>query len=255
MIKSVQKAITILKILSDTPYDGVALKQISKASGIERSTCHHILETLCFEGYAQKISSNGEYMLGPEAYLLTRFGKYNENLISLCHPVLLYLAKKTSKTAMLAVLANNQKLIIDRIDIKNEIYRHNAQIFADDIYRTATGRILLSHMPQENIYEIYIKYGLPKTDEWDGIKSFTELLSALKAIKKQKFIHTASYTKDGSRYLGLGKAIMKEGKCVGAIGLASVTKPNENACSLSQSELNIFLYAAAEINRRLKLDA
>lgn len=255
MIKSIQKAILILKILSNTPFGCVSLKQISENSGIEKSTCHHILETLCAEGFVQKASSNGEYMLGPDAYLLTRFGKYNENLISLCHPVLLYLARKTSKAALLAVLANNQKLIIDKIDLKNEIYKHNAQIFTDDIYRTATGRILLSHLPQEKIYEIYNKYGLPKSDEWEGIKSFDELLSALKIIKRQKYIYTVSNTKDDLCYVGLGKAIIRGDKCVGAIGLAFAAKSNENSYSLSKDELNTFLFSAAEINRRLKMDA
>lgn len=104
MIKSVQKALNILKVLSDTPFEYVSLKDISKKTGIEKSTCHHLLETLCAEGFAQNTAGSGKYILGPDSYLLTRFGKYNETLISVCHPLLTFLAKKLKKPFYLQYL-------------------------------------------------------------------------------------------------------------------------------------------------------
>ncbi|MDY3303712.1 MAG: helix-turn-helix domain-containing protein [Clostridia bacterium] len=252
MIKSVQKALNILKVLSDTPFEYISLKDISIKTKIEKSTCHHILETLCAEGFAQNTAGSGKYILGPDAYLLTRFGKYNETLISVCHPLLTFLARKTQKTVLLAVLANNQKFIIDKIDSNENIFSHNAQIFTDDIYRTATGRILMSHMTRDEVFKLFQKYGTPKNEDWEGIDSFSALCSALKAVKKQQYVKTVSQISDNLSHVGLGKAILKDGKCVGAIGIACSAAPPHNADCFSATDLNFFLRTAAEINRRLK---
>lgn len=252
MIKSVQKALGILKFLSNNPFDGISLKTISEKTGIKKSTCHHLIETLCAEGFVQSAPGNGKYMLGPDAYLLTRFGKYNETLISVCHPLLQYLAKKTQKTVLLAVLANNQKFIIDKIDEKERIFTHNAKIFTDDIYRTATGRIIMSHMTHDEIFEIYQKYGVPKSDDWEGIDSFSDLCAALKSLKKYPYVKTKSRINENLFHAGLGKAIFKDNKCVGAIGIACSVTPHQSNAAFSQSDINLFLCTAAEIDRRLK---
>lgn len=252
VIKSVQKALKILKVLSDTPFEYISLKEISEKTQIEKSTCHHLLETLCAEGFAQNSIGSGKYILGPDAYLLTRFGKYNETLISVCHPLLTFLARKTQKTVLLAVLANNQKYIIDKIDLNENIFCHNAQIFTDDLYRTATGRILMSHMTHDEVFKLFQKYGVPKPADWEGIDSFSSLCAALKTVKKQSYIKTISKINDNLSHVGLGKAILKDGKCVGAIGIAcSVTSEHDTNC-FSAEDLKLFLRIAAEINKRLK---
>ena len=252
MIKSVQKALNILKVLSDTPYESISLKEISEKTKIEKSTCHHLLETLCAEGFAQNFGLSGKYILGPDAYLLTRFGKYNETLISICHPLLTFNAKKTKNSVFLAEHANNQKIIIDKIDSNKNIFNHNAQIFTDDIYRTATGRILMSHMTRDEVFKLFQKYGTPKNGDWEGIDSFSALCSALKAVKKQQYIKTTSQINNELMHIGIGKAILKDGKCVGALGMACSATPNCNDKQFSSSELNLFLRTVAEINRRLK---
>ena len=254
MIKSVQKALRILEILSDNQFQCVSLKNISDRTGIEKSTRHHLLETMCAEGYVQNVGSNGKYLLGPNTYLLTRFGKYNDTLIATCHPLLNFLAKKTKKTVLLAVFANNHKFIIDKIDSDENIFRHNAQIFTDDVYRTATGRILLSYMQRDEIFDFYQKYGPPKQQDWAGIKTFNNLCVALRMAKKQQYIKTESKIDDDLLHVGLGKAIFKDNKCVGAVGIAcSVSSSSEfvdNPFSVWETEL--YLRTVKEINRRLK---
>ena len=198
MIKSVQKAMNILRILSDEPHECVSLKYISEKSGIEKSTCSHIIGTLCAEGYITRISQSQGYKLGPAAYCLTRYGKYDESLISVCHPILRWLAKKTHNTVLLAVLKNSQKYIIDYIDEENRLFEHSGSIFTDDIYRTGTGRILLAHMSRDEIVDIYGKYGNPKNEDWSGITSFSELLAGLEKIKSAPYVKTSSLRSDNT---------------------------------------------------------
>lgn len=250
MIKSVQKALKILKLLSDNPSANMQLKDIAELTGIEKSTCHHLIETLCSEGYVMKVNQSGMYRLGPSTFLLTRNGKYDESLISVSHPVLKWLAVKTQMTVILAVIENYQKFIIDRIDMQNNIFEHSAHIFNDDIYRTATGRIMIAHMSDEQVREIYKKYGNPKDSDWKNITSYKELCERLKNIRKQKYVRTESHMPDGRYHIGYGKGIFCGSECVGAIGIA-MSCADRSEEEKYDEKLKYLLSAAKEITHRL----
>ena len=75
MINSVHKAMNILSIISDAENKPVTLTEISQKSGINASTCAHIISTLSEDGYVERVSHREGYILGPETYILTRFGQ------------------------------------------------------------------------------------------------------------------------------------------------------------------------------------
>lgn len=250
MIKSIQKALKILEILSDNPSESMQLKELSQLTGIEKSTCHHVIETLCSCGYVTKANKAGAYKLGPSAFLLSRNGRYNESMVSTSHPVLKWMAMKTHMTAILAVLENCQKFIIDRVDIQNNTFKYSTGIFSDDIYRTATGRILLAHMPDEKVREIYRKYGNPKDNDWKNIKSYEELCISLKSVRESKYIRTESYMPDKKYHIGYGTAVFCDSECVGAVGMAVIcTEKNEE--KTDKEKLKYLFAASEEITRRL----
>lgn len=256
MINSVKKAMDILKFISDNPRGGISLKKISEETGINKSTCVHILNTLLYDGYVVKISQSKGYQLGPASFCLTRFGNFDEELIGICRPILRWLRKKTNRTVLLAVLESEQKYIIDYIDYDEKFFSKNIRIFEDDIYRTASGRIMLSNLPKEKIYEIYKRYGNPSRDSWENINSFEELCAALKKIRNSRVVK--AYSKAGDVFhCGYAKGIFKNGECVGAIGIAEVLKSEEEIDEYMNNNDNeiLLVRAAKEIDRRLDYDS
>lgn len=248
MIKSVQKAMDILKILSDNAPNSTSLKSIAEKTGITKPTCVHILNTLCQEGYVIHSSHTLGYKIGPAIHCLTRYGKYKEDLISTCHPILLWLSKKTNYISGLSVIENHEKYIIDHIDNENAIYTDNADIFTDDIYRTASGRIILSHMENKELQEFYDKYGNPSHNDWANITSFDELILELKKVRTKKIVYTSTL-RDSLYDIGIATAIFKKSKCVGAIGLA--TRSANDDVNFFKNDVKYLKKAANEITRRL----
>lgn len=248
MVKSVQKAMNILKLLSDNAPNSTPLKDIASGTGIEKPTCVHLLATLCRDGYVIRTSHSEGYRLGPATYCLTRYGKYEETLVSLCHPVLRWLSKKTDGISILAVIDNCEKYIIDYIDPENAIFKHTGSIFTDDIYRTATGRIILSHMDREALTTFYEKHKNPDPADWSGIDSFEKLKSELEKIKRLKYVYSSTKRGDGFD-IGIGSAIFKGNKCVGAIGIAHNSVRDDR--EVFGAELPYFEKAVREISRRL----
>jgi IclR family acetate operon transcriptional repressor len=252
MIKSVQKATRLLSILSESYESPVSLKELSEKADINKSTCSHIISTLESEGYVVKISHSKGYILGPAAYCLSRYGRYNNELISICQPIMQYLYKNLGYTVVLSVIEGDTKYIIDCID-DGTVFRKRAEIRKDEIYRTATGRAILCNLSKENIYQVYKKYGAPKKEDWDGITSFEELYAATKNLRKSNYYKTRVLNPNGKKvHMGYGVPIYSNVGCIGAIGVAVNLSINEEKSFGDEDKIIKLLERGAnEIKRRI----
>ena len=113
MIKSVVKAINILRALSDADGRSLTLDEICRITGYNKSTCAHLLETLVAENMAEHISRKEGYSIGYGAFMLSRFGGYNHRLKTVTHPVLKWLTAKTGETSIFCVLKGDRRVCID----------------------------------------------------------------------------------------------------------------------------------------------
>lgn len=254
MIQSVEKAMKILSILSDNHCKPLPLQEIAKTADIPKSTCSHILATLARQGYVLRVSYTDGYMLGPQTYYLTRYGKYEDDLISLCRPVMRWLHKKSGQSIILAVAQAEKKYVLEYIDTDNNLPFGNATIVADDIYRTATGRVLLANMERSEARAVYDKYGSPKSDHWPEVTSWESLCLALDKIRPKDIICTQNSHHLEQRLLtGYGKAFFKDSRCMGALGIAVGPMPEEPQAWKETDKLyrKLLTTAANEITRRL----
>ena len=254
-IKSLKKALRILNTLSDGQNKPVTLSELSLLTGTTKSTCAHILSTLVSEGYAERVSHTKGYVLGPAAYCLSRYGKYDDEFISLCRPVMRRLYRKSECAVILAVIQGSKKFIIDYIDTDKRVFQGNGEIRPDDIYRTATGRIILANMTEEQVKEIYGKYGPPAQGEWEQVNSYESLCYELSRLEKNSIVTTKSVREyDGAIMSGYAEALFKNGECVGALGLADCSDANEDAAATAEREKKIkklLVSGCSEICRRL----
>lgn len=253
MIKSVQKATKLLTLLADSYGKPLTLAELAEKAGINKSTCSHIISTLTNEGYAVRISATKGYVLGPAAYCLSRYGRYKDDLVTVCRPILQYLYKKLRFCVLLAVIEGSEKYIIDYID-DGSIFNEKMKIMEDSIYRTATGRAIMTNLSDEKVFDIYKKHGNPKPSEWEDVTTLQELFIKLSMLDKNKVIKTCVVTNDCERLnLGYGAAIFDRKECVGAIGIAvRINSDEEN--SFAETEKQIIKYlqkGAEEASRRI----
>ena len=252
ILGSVLKTTQILNVISEGKNKPVTLLQISESTGIHKSTCSHIISTLLNEGYVKRISQTQGYILGPQVYCLCRHGKYDDELTELCRPILKWLYKKTECAVVLAVVENGKKFIIDYIDTENKILKHNKYISPDDLYRTATGRIIMANMNHNELKEIFDKNGLPPKTHWDEVKSFEDLNYELSKINGKKMIKTKYVKKNENIVLsGYAAALFKNSECIGAIGVAAYC-PLDCNNFMEDNIISSILKARSEIVRRLK---
>ena len=250
MIRSVQKAMLLLTVISDHKGDAVTLSELSQKTAIPKPTCSHLVQTLCHDGYVKKISHAKGYILGPAAYYLSRYGRYENDLITEIRPIMRWLERKTGAAVVLSVIQSSQKYIIEHMDSEQKVFKERFSIKTDDIYRTATGRAILAQMKKEELKAIWKKNGPPKNGEWDEIQSYEALEKALKSLKTQNVIITKGKP---SIPQGFACPLFEGSVCIGAIGLAwtPVGDGQEDQEVTEKKLCNLLLKAVKEIHRRL----
>ena len=253
MVASIQKAVKILNVIADNGAAPTPLWKIAEQTGINKPTCSRIIGTLKNEGFLIKISPSKGYILGPAAYCLSRFGRYGSDLISASRPIMTYLYKTLGQCVVLAVIEGGTKYVIDYID-DGQIFESKQKIRKDDIYRTATGRVILENMTDEEIGTIWQKYGKPSETEWNEIKTLDDLLEYRDKAPKDAVVSTRMPITGGYISYGFAAPIRSGIKCAGALGIAVKIESSKEKSFIEQEEntiKNLLSKGASLISSRL----
>lgn len=220
MIQSIERAILIMDIIAKANTDSPTLKYISEKSGLNKSTCSHIIETLIKNSLLLKISASKGYCLGPHAYLWAKDGKFNYNLVKIIAPILKWLNKTTGKATSLANIVSDDKYLLHYYEGDIIFKGKKDSILTDNIFNSATGLHLLSQLNRELIYSIYKKHQLPQNRSFININDFDDLLDFLRPIKSKNIFKFSPHDADGYHFIGYSSLVIVHGQVLGAIGIA-----------------------------------
>ncbi|MCD6732438.1 MAG: IclR family transcriptional regulator [Burkholderiaceae bacterium] len=96
--------------------DSCGLKELSDACELAVSTTSRLLDSLAELGFVERERETKRYRLGPKLFRLVATSKPRRDIVSVVHPVLEWLVKKTGEDAGLAELQGTHAVIIDRVD-------------------------------------------------------------------------------------------------------------------------------------------
>jgi DNA-binding IclR family transcriptional regulator len=93
----------------------MSLAEISRLSGLNKTTTHRLLRALQSESLISRSSATNAYSLGPGLMALGVQALASSDLRRRVHPLLKTLAKETGETATLEVPVENSMLILDEV--------------------------------------------------------------------------------------------------------------------------------------------
>lgn len=108
------RALRLLKLFSVERPD-LSLAEISKASGLNKTTTHRLLRALQSEGFIEKNPTGGIYRLGAGLMALGVQALASNDMRRRIRPLLKALARETGETATLEVPVEDSMLILDEI--------------------------------------------------------------------------------------------------------------------------------------------
>ena len=246
MIKSVKKAMDILTILSANAEEPITLGELAEQTGLNKSTCAHIVDTLCESMYVERVSRTKGYRLGPWAYMLSRYGRYQNALVTIAIPVLKWLQAKTGATVFISVICNGKKYIVYHIDKANILPMSDGSIIQGNLEATATGQLLMTHMDTESLRHALSRRG----EEGDIAKIPGDLNEKFKKIRSQGYAYCAVPTDEPEPHQSYAFGVTDGTKIIAALGI--LYPDSMNTAEYRAAVLKHGRTAANEISRRLE---
>jgi IclR family transcriptional regulator, acetate operon repressor len=158
-VQSVDRALTLLEALAQST-GGTALTDLAARSGLNISTCHHLLATLVKWGYVAKVTGR-RYALGARGLHLGQAFLKQVDLPRRAQPFIERISEDTGETVHLAVLQGEAIITLLRREGRHAVRVDTGALGASDaVHATATGKAMLAWLPEGEIRRIVAAKGM-----------------------------------------------------------------------------------------------
>jgi DNA-binding IclR family transcriptional regulator len=217
-VGTVGKALELLDLFTHRQPQ-MGLSQIARASGLNKATCHRLLQEMEVAGLVEQTGPAREYRLGPAVLRLASLREAAVPTREAAMPALRELAEITGETAHLS------HLVAGRIQTLAFVYspRHSMAVSMEDadflpFHATASGLVVLAFLPQaqqDRILDAPLP-GLTGTTETDPLA----LRTRLHAIVAAGHAETDSTFEAGVHGIAV-PLFGTQAECVGALAVAT----------------------------------
>ena len=201
MIQSVERAFSIIEILSDDPLPQ-PLSTISAKSELAPATTHRFLDTLCQLGYV-KNDSNGRYLLTLKLFNIAGGAIKQNSLVSIAQGYLTQLSEKVHETVHLMLRDGNEVVYVFKsVQVIGAIQMASHIGTRFPMYCTAGGKAILSTLPASEVLSVFNSSNVRRLTE-KTITSPEELLRQMDEVRKNGYALDHEENEDGIICIGM----------------------------------------------------
>ncbi|MFC9430859.1 IclR family transcriptional regulator [Streptomyces sp. NPDC056987] len=214
-VQSVDRAVSVLEILAQQGEAGVT--DIADELGVHKSTAFRLLGVLESRGLVGQEKDRGKYYLGAGVLRLAGAAALRLDISQEGVGVIRTLAEETGETANIAILDSDAAVNIMQARGPAAVTAHNwlGRRFA--LHATATGKVLMAHLPKERREALLA----------DPPERFTErtitdravLRAELAVVAEQGYACTTEELESGLNAVG-AEVRAHDGSVIGAIGVS-----------------------------------
>lgn len=220
-IKSLTKALDILKLLLTSQTEELSLTEIAKTSKLTKSTVSRIVSTLTDCGYLRQREKRGKYSLGT---IYLEFSGVIKNRLKIRKVVLPYLNElnRLTKEAVVFTAWNGNSIAL--VETFNEISDTNEPLKVSPaegnklpLHAACLGKIILASMPEHEL-ERYFSYGHVESYTPNTITDIDDMRTHLIIVRKEEVAFDDEEYHIGIRGIGAGLRDA-DGRLLGAFGI------------------------------------
>lgn len=210
----VNRAIDILEFINRDIEKEYSLSEIANSLKLNRSTCANNIKTLADREYIEQKDRRRGYKLGSQAYSLSENYSNKDDLLLVAVEPMRRLRLMLNETCLLAILRNNK-----RITIHIDQCTHDLKVVFGyqerNAYLTASGRLLISTLTDDEQDSFINQYGIPEPDMWPEIKNVEGLRKELAKIKEKEIaVHF-----DKSLIVGIAVPVFMNDKVIASLAI------------------------------------
>jgi DNA-binding IclR family transcriptional regulator len=183
-VASVRKALELLCAFS-TAGSILTVTDLSRYLSIPKSTTHNLLRTLQSLSFVTQ-NEEKRFCLGPRVFELGLLFSRDTQLVARAMPHLRRLADETKETVKLAILSNDELLVVAAIESPYQLHTRGDQGLRAPLHCTSLGKALLALLPGEEPREIAARRGMPRFTP-RTITSLNRLEEELSQIRRLGF--------------------------------------------------------------------
>ena len=219
-IQSVDRALLLLETIAELGGEAT-LTTLAGRTGLNVSTCHHLLATLAQRGFVAQGQSRRSYALGARILYLSH-ACLQVDLPRRAEPFIERINRATGETVHLAVRQGDHF-----VTLLNREARHAVRVDtgalgnSDAAHATAAGKAMLAWLPEDEIHRILAARGMPRFTP-NTITDFAVLIEELRLVRRNGFAMDREEFQPG--VICIGAAIRNHaGAVVGAISASTPT--------------------------------
>lgn len=251
-VRAVGRALLLLQVMAQSERRSWALDNLSRLTGLPKSTTHRLLETMIASGFVERSVSAGYYRLGLQAAVVGSASVRLRQADSMVQSALDALRSRTGETAGLVVLSATHAVTVARA-VSHAPLRFNAEI--GGIYpphASAGGKMLLAELSRDELRARFGERKLLTRYTKNTITHIGRLTDHLDEVRAQGFAIDDEEHYDGLRCVcvpvRIGGAAARH-----AIGISAPALRHDRASLLGV--LPLLRYAASEVSTSLAMDA
>lgn len=225
-VQSVERAFDILELLADAGRE-LQLREVAQITGLNVSTCHHLLSTMVKRGYAGQNPRGRTYFVGSKVLELSDSRLRQFDILDVAMPELRRLNQATGESVHLAVMQGHDLTTLAMLESTQPIrVGSDGSGKTNAAHATATGKAILAWLPETEIARVIAEKGLSRfTDK--TITGIADLMEDLRHVRRNGFAVDREEFQPGVTCIG--SAIRDHAGAV--IGSISCSMPNIRANS------------------------
>ena len=220
LVQTIERTSLILDILGQSP-QGISIRELSAKIKLPKGTTHRLLSSLSYFGYVRQDSKTRNYFLGLKLVELGNLLLSQLDLRKEAEPFLRDLAERTKETVHMVFLDRGEIVYIDKVELDHNPsgLRMASRIgLRNPAHSSAVGKVLLSHLHEEELNGLIKEKGLPKRTE-NTITDPIQLKEHLKTVRTQGYAIDDEENEKGIRCVA-APICNETGRAVAAISIS-----------------------------------
>ncbi|MEK4068198.1 IclR family transcriptional regulator [Peribacillus sp. FSL R5-0717] len=164
MVKSVDRALTIISLVSKRK-EGIGVTELASNLDLNKSSIFRLLSTLVDHGFIEQNPETKKYRLGYKYLELSSMLLESIDLRTQAKPFLEELESHINEVIHLTVYDQGEVVYIEKLEGSETLRTHSQVGRRAPMHCTAVGKVILAHLPLNEIVDIIDKHGLPKHTE------------------------------------------------------------------------------------------
>ncbi len=192
---------------------------LAEKLNLNRATCSRLLKQLTDMGYLLKVSRLQGYAPGPKLLTLNNIAGFENDLLKAAGPVIDRCSETLACSMLIARIYGRKRYVLYHRNCSPDLYIRIGRPCFDDLFCTATGLMLLAHLPEEEVLACFReqkKLGAEILPEYQSGKNRVRKLHEISEQgffdcgKGLQWIYAFPVFRNGSFYAALGASIHRD---------------------------------------------